>query len=162
MPANAPPLTAQATEALVTVGQAIARRRKALRVSAVAAAEAAGMSRVTLHRIEKGEPSVTAGAYMAACAALGLKAQLLAQEEAADKAATAGRKGWIPARVRIADWPRLQELAWQVHGTPELTPRAAWDIYQRNWRHIGPSTLSQEEQDLVDALRLALEDGVGV
>jgi len=39
----------------------LAEKRKALRVSATVAAEAAGMSRVTLHRIEKGEPSVTMG-----------------------------------------------------------------------------------------------------
>jgi transcriptional regulator with XRE-family HTH domain len=36
---------------------------KALKVSATTAAEAAGMSRMTLHRIERGEPSVTMGAY---------------------------------------------------------------------------------------------------
>ena len=155
MPANNPALTPQATVALVAIGQAVQARRKQLRISAVAASEAAGISRVTLHRIEKGKASVTAGAYMAALVALGLKAHVAPQETPA-AAPAADRKGWIPARVRIADYPKLKELAWQVHGTAELTPREALGIYQRNWRHVDPEALSQEEKDLVDALREAL------
>ena len=159
MPTPPPELTPLAAEALAALGQAIARQRKAQRISAVAAAEAAGLSRVTLHRIEKGLPSVTAGAYQAACAALGLKLQAL-PVAASGTAAPLDRRGWLPARVRIADYPKLQELAWQVHA-PELTPREALDIYQRNWRHLDPATLSQDEQDLVDALRQALGHEAG-
>jgi transcriptional regulator with XRE-family HTH domain len=162
MPANNPALTSQATEALVALGQVIRLRRKALHISAVAAAEAAGISRVTLHRIEKGVPSVTAGAYMAACGALGLKAELVPRESAGAAQSPADRKGWIPARVRIADYPKLKELAWQVHGTPELTPREALGIYQRNWRHLDPEALSQEEKNLVDALRQGLGNDTDV
>ena len=62
MPAASPPLTRQAEEALAELGAALRLRRQSLKVNATAAAEAAGMSRVTFHRIEKGEPSVTAGA----------------------------------------------------------------------------------------------------
>ena len=57
MPAASPSTTLQSKEALVTLGAAVRQRRKALRLSAVATAEAAGISRPTLHRIEKGEPS---------------------------------------------------------------------------------------------------------
>lgn len=64
--------------------------------------------------------------------------------------------------MRIADYPALKELAWQVHGMPELTPREALGIYERNWRHIDPAQLSPEEQDLVDALRKGLGDEPGV
>jgi transcriptional regulator with XRE-family HTH domain len=144
-------------EALVVVGQAIRHQRKNQKVSAIAASEAAGISRVTLHRIEKGLPSVTAGAYMAVCAALNLRVEVLPQEASSTVSQpTPDRKGWIPARVRIADYPKLKELAWQVHGTPELMPREALDIYQRNWRHVDPQALSQQEKDLVDALRQGL------
>ena len=55
MPAKPPPLPHTVAEQLSALGQQIRARRKALGVSATAAAEAASMSRVTLHRIEKGE-----------------------------------------------------------------------------------------------------------
>lgn len=157
MPSSSPDLTAQAAEALSTIGATVRRRRKDLGISAVAAAEAAGISRVTLHRIEKGEASVTMGAYLRALVALGLQVAVRPQEQ--EEAAVrheASRQGWLPARVRIADYPWLKELAWQVHGPQELTPREALGIYERNWRHVDPETLSAAERELVDALRLAL------
>ena len=70
-----------------------------------------------------------------------------------------GRKGWVPARVRIADYPQLKQLAWQVHGTDELTPAEALSIYTRNWRHLDLAAMEPGERDLVDALRLALGQG---
>ena len=157
MQINNPKQTSTTAEALIALGQAIRHRRKTQKVSAIATAEAVGISRVTLHRIEKGVPSVTAGAYMAVCAALGLKAELSPQESSSTVSQpTPDRKGWIPARVRIADYPKLKELAWQVHGTPELTPREALDIYQRNWRHLDPQALLQREKERVEALRQGL------
>ena len=152
MPANSPTLTPLAAHALTRIGESIRHRRKELRISSVAAAEAAGISRVTLHRVEKGEPSVTIGAYMKVLIALGLEANVRPPDTSAPEAAH-GRTGWIPARVRITDYPKLKELAWQVHGTEELTPREALAIYERNWRHLDPTTLSEDERDLVDALR---------
>lgn len=59
-------------DALRALGARLRATRKAQRVSAVAAAEAAGMSRVTLHRIEAGEPSVSIGHWVALADALGL------------------------------------------------------------------------------------------
>ena len=56
------------SEKLTALGQKIRSQRKALRITATATAEAAGMSRVTLHRIEQGEASVTIGAYLNAIA----------------------------------------------------------------------------------------------
>ena len=72
MPTSIPIHAEAATATLRAVGQQIRTHRKRLRVSATSAAQAAGMSRVTLHRIERGEASVTMGAYMNAAAALGL------------------------------------------------------------------------------------------
>lgn len=156
MPATSPALTEQSTSALAAIGEAVRARRKALRLSATTTAEAAGISRVTLHRIEKGEPSVTAGAYVAAFVALALDARLLPRGQEPATAAP-DRKGWIPSRVQLDRYPQLRELAWQVHGTGELTPREALDIYERNWRHVDAAKLSEEERNLVDALR----DGLG-
>lgn len=155
MPKPSPQTSEQAAVAVVALGAAVRQRRKALRVSAVAAAEAAGISRVTLHRIEKGEASVTMGAYMAVFGVLGLDVRLVDAGAAVPDEAPAP-KGWIPARVRIADYPRLKELAWQIHGVDELRPREALDIYERNGRHLDLDTLSPSERDLIEALRAAL------
>ena len=61
MPAKAPPTGDLVAARLASLGQRIRARRKQHKVTATTAAEAAGMSRVTLHRIERGEPSVTMG-----------------------------------------------------------------------------------------------------
>jgi transcriptional regulator with XRE-family HTH domain len=72
MPSKTPVTTSVVTEKLAILGQQIRTHRKALRVNATTTAQAAGMSRVTLYRIESGEPSVTMGAYLNAMAVLGL------------------------------------------------------------------------------------------
>ena len=59
MPAQLAHIDNTAQARLRQLGEQVRLQRKALRISATAAAEAAGMSRVTWHRIEKGEPSVT-------------------------------------------------------------------------------------------------------
>ena len=50
--------------ALVQLGEKIMTRRKVLKVRAQSCADAAGISRFTLRRIEKGESSVNMGAYI--------------------------------------------------------------------------------------------------
>jgi transcriptional regulator with XRE-family HTH domain len=72
MPSSAPILSGPAAKLLKALGEQVRAHRKALGVSATVTAEAAGLSRVTLHRIEKGEPAVTMGAYLNAMSALGL------------------------------------------------------------------------------------------
>ena len=114
------------------------------------------MSRVTLHRIENGEPSVTMGAYLNAMLALGLTPALLDPATANKTGGEADHQGWIPARIRLVDYPQLKLLAWQVQGTDELTPLEAFDIYERNARHLDSDALEPREQQLLDALRLAL------
>ena len=161
MPARAPVIAINTAEKLITLGQQIRARRKALRISATATAEAAGMSRVTLHRIEHGEPSVTIGAYLNAMAALDLEFGITRPEGRTNETADGDRQGWIPARIRIADYPQLQRLAWQLQGTDELTPREALSIYERNWRHMDVQALEPRERQLIEALRLALGEGGG-
>jgi len=160
MPASAPQLPAELAARLRTLGELIRSRRKALGVSAASAAEAAGMSRVTLHRIEKGEPSVTMGAYLAAVAALGLKLEIGEPARGARSVGT-DREGWIPARIRLSDYPQLRQLAWHVHGTDSLTPAEALGIYERNWRHLDLDAMEPAERQLVDALRTALGEARG-
>jgi transcriptional regulator with XRE-family HTH domain len=117
-------------------------------------AQAAGMSRITLHRIEAGEPSVTIGAYFNAMSALGIdigiaspswpEHELLQHDH--DHALT-------PNQIHLADYPQLRQLAWHVHGTQELTPIEALNIYDRNWRHIEEDQLLPNEKELIQTLR---------
>ena len=152
----------QTATQLQALGAQIRSQRKALRLSATVTAEAAGMSRVTLHRIEKGEPSVAMGAWCSAVAALGMALQARpASDDNASTAQKADRTGWIPARVPLADYPQLRSLAWQVHGTDTLTPAEALDIYERNARHLDLKAMSPNEQALLQALRLALTRNPG-
>ena len=155
MPAKTPANPAIVTEQLAALGAHIRAQRKALRVSATALAEAAGMSRVSVHRIELGEPSVTMGAYLNVLAALGMTFSATAMGEEPSENLTDDKAGWLPARVRLADYPALKQLAWQVQGTDELTPREALGIYERNWRHLDEAALLPRERNLIDALRLA-------
>ncbi len=158
MPTQSPISPEQCTTQLKALGEQIRAQRKALRLSATVTAEAAGLSRVTLHRIEKGEPSVTMGAWCNVMAALGMDLQ--AHTGTQEPPATApDRAGWIPARVALADYPQLRALAWQVHGTDTLTPTEALGIYERNARHLDLQAMSDDEQALLAALRVALSPG---
>lgn len=147
-------ITSGAADDLVALGRRIRDHRKALRINATTLAEAAGISRVTLHRIEKGEPAVTMGAYLNVVAALGLKFGFASSPGPVEAHQVPGREGWLPARIRLDDYPQLAQLAWQVQGAEALSPQEAWDIYERNWRHVDTSALMEHERTLIDALRL--------
>lgn len=159
MPAKPPETTIAAAEKLLEIGKRIRAHRKSLRVSAIAAAESAGMSRVTLHRIERGEPSVTMGAYLNAMSALGMDLSINIRSVSNLSAENQDKLGWIPVRINLENYPQLKQLAWQVQGTNELKPAEALSIYERNWRHIDISALEPQERNLIDALRLAFGDG---
>ena len=155
MAATSPKTTQATNDRLLALGEQIRAQRKALRISAVVVAESAGMSRITLHRIERGEPSVTMGAYLNAMMTLGLSLSIHRQTDTPSATLLQDAPGWIPARIPLAHYPQLKQLAWQVHGTEALTPTEALSIYERNWRHVDSSTVAPHEQHLIDALRLA-------
>ncbi|RZI90873.1 MAG: XRE family transcriptional regulator [Variovorax sp.] len=158
MPAQAPPLQPAASLVLDGLGASIRQRRKALRVSATTAAEAAGMSRVTLHRIERGEPSVTMGAYANAMAALGVQLRIV--DAPLGPAPITGTEPATPAPpIRLADYPQLRQLAWHLPGVAELTPQEALGLYERNWRHVDQAAVSAHERALIDQLVATLGRG---
>jgi transcriptional regulator with XRE-family HTH domain len=161
MPARAPIIASTVADKLIAIGKQVRAHRKALRISATTAAEASGMSRVTLYRIESGEPSVTMGAYLNAMVALGMNFDIIKPADLAADKPKDEHRGLIPARIRLADYPQLKKLAWQVHGTDELTPLEALGIYERNWRHLDLQAMEPAEQQLVEALRLGLGDRNG-
>ena len=61
-----------ARESLVKLGKDIAVARKKRRISTVSMAERAFISRGTLYKVERGEPSVSMGIYATVLAILGL------------------------------------------------------------------------------------------
>src|SRR5512140_3330039 len=109
MPAATPPVELPEQERLARLGERLRAERKRQRVTTVAAAEAAGISRVTLHRIERGEPTVAVGAWVAVASALGLVFDLV-------DANAAVQASKLPKKVRLRDYPQLKKLAWQLHG----------------------------------------------
>jgi len=158
MPAKAP-LTNPAIDAsLQLLGARLRERRKQLGISATVAAEAAGMSRVTWHRIEQGNPSVTMGAWMSAASVLGLELQVLQPAAAHTPAAD----DHIPLHIVLAAYPQLRRLAWHVRGSDAftLTPREALDIYERNARYLDLAAMDAGEQRLLANLRQVLGGSV--
>lgn len=149
MPAKFELLTQTPRLQLLTLGQAIKARRKKLKVSALAVSKAAGMSRVTLHRIEAGEPSVAAGAYWAAMVALGMHLELQLEKHSGHE-----QEGdLIAQRIALQEYPALASLAWHVPGLDFLEPQEAYDIYIRNERHLNPDLLTDREKSLMLALK---------
>ena len=105
-----------------------------------------------MHRIERGEPTVAVGAWAAAAAALGLRLDLVGPQ------AASGRTK-LPKRIRLADYPQLKKLAWQLHGVDALSPGEALALYERNWRHVDRDALSEREAALVETLSRELGGG---
>ena len=152
MPAAAPVPTFAVVAHLDVLGQGIRARRKALKVSATATAQAAGLSRVTLHRIEAGEASVTMGAYLNVLAALGLSFDI-APTAAADSVAAPSLP--LADNIPLAQYPQLKRLAWHVRGLDSLTAREALGIYERHGRHLDEAAMAPHERALLAALRKA-------
>lgn len=137
------------------LGSALRARRKALAISATAAAEAANISRVTWHRLEKGERTVALGSLLAAADVLGLQVHLEAGDQAPAEAMPPPG-AWLPLQIRLDEYPQLRELAWQVSdGAQRLAPHEAIGLYERNWRHVRTEALEPGERALIEALRMA-------
>jgi transcriptional regulator with XRE-family HTH domain len=152
MPARAPSMSKTAAGKLAALGAQLRAHRTALKLTATTVAEAAGLSRVTLHRIERGEPSVTIGAYLSVLAALGLELEVI------DVVAPRKKRGpAVPKHVRVADYAQLKRLAWQLGDVAVLTPRAALALYERNWKHVDTAAMDDTERALIRTL----VDGLG-
>lgn len=138
------------------LGAKIAFQRKALGVRAQSAASSAGISRVTLHRIEKGETSVSLGAYLQVCQALGLHLGILAADAGQ---ANHNRQLTNPLtlespHIRVGDYPQLTALAWQLDINAMLTDEEVRGIYERNKRFLEIEKLNDHERALMQRLIL--------
>lgn len=149
MPSASPPVSTEQQADLARLGARLRACRKALGVTATACAEAAGVSRVTLHRIESGNPSVTIGAYVNVAAALGLHLVVpLLDDPSAD-----------PPTVTVGDYPGLRELAWQTEAGTVITETEALNLYERGWRHLDRDALTDREKAFIQHLADAYSNG---
>ncbi len=154
MPAASPTVGVTERAALTALAARLRAERLELGVSMTSTAEAAGISRVTLHRIEHGEPSVTMGAYLSVASALGLE---LRAAEARARPATppecdTGTAAIDSDSVDIRAYPQLRQLAWHLGDSVSLTPREALSLYERNWRHVDTTAMDSRERALVEHL----------
>ena len=134
--------------ALAAMGRKIRQQRKALRINATTTAEAAGISRVTLYRIECGEASVSMGAYLNAATALGMNLEVTIPEDTSQKRPEAAKEAF-EGLIRISDYPQLRQISWHLAGLDKVTPADALRIYERNWRHVDQQAMDEHEQALV-------------
>lgn len=149
MPAKSPSTSPEQQADLERLGARLRERRKALGVTLVACAEAAGVSRVTLHRIETGNPSVTIGAYSNVAAALGLKLVVPVLDEPAAEKKT----------ITVGDYPGLRSLAWQTEAGTTITETEALNLYERGWRHLDQQTLTDREKAFIQHLADTYSNG---
>mgnify|MGYP000846256585 CR=1 FL=1 len=156
MKKNIEKISDDAISQLAQIGQLIRQHRKSFKITANAAAETAGISRVTLHRIEKGEPTVSMGAYLNVISALDLNLHL-SEEDDLEYEANGNDVGKLPVRITLSDYPQLKELAWHVQGVGELSLIEAHSIYERNKRFLDTENLSGSEQELIEQLGVAFE-----
>ena len=150
---------------LADIGQLIRQHRKSFKITANAVAQMAGISRVTLHRIEKGGPTVSMGAYLNVVSALDLKLHLSAKgsrEGGGNRGNEANGSDLdkLPVRLSFSDYPQLKELAWHVQGVDDLSLFEAHSIYERNKRFLEIENLSDSEQKLIELLGVAFEGAV--
>lgn len=142
------------------LGAKITAQRKALGVRAQSTARSAGISRVTLHRIEKGETSVSLGAYLQVCKALGLHLEIFSDEGKDEVASEQSQQHFTVdgPHIRISDYPQLTTLAWQLDPSALLTDGEVRSIYERNKCFLQLEKLHEHERALIQ--RLIVERGM--
>ena len=131
---------------LQMMGQQIKDTRKSLKLSAALVAESAGMSRTTLHRIEKGETSITMGSYLAAMDVVGLQLTINEKSKTAEPNTA---ETVLPAIINLVDYPGFRQLAWQLSADAQITPQDLAALYERNHRHLDIQLLSMQELDML-------------
>ena len=76
MPRTYPPPSGNAERQLKTLGERLRLARKRRRISTILMAQRVGISRDTLHRLEKGDATIGLGTYLRVLRVLGLDADL--------------------------------------------------------------------------------------
>ena len=141
-------------EFLASLGQRILLQRKKLKVAAESVALAAAISRITLHRIEKGEPGVSMGAYMSVIIALGLN---LSIQEGDSKLNDLEEDNHL-SEIAIKDYPQLKLISWQLKDDAVLNALEAKNMYERNQKYIVFNEMTAHEKKLIKQLGVEFND----
>ncbi|MDR7094023.1 helix-turn-helix domain-containing protein [Hydrogenophaga laconesensis] len=146
----------------------LARKRRSL--SAEKLAELAGITRVTLNRLEVGEPAAaTLGTLTKVMGALGMAGDLmlLARDDRAghqlrDASLLEPRKPALPRLIALKDLPCLRTVAaWHLpDADTRLTPEEVFNLYERNWRYIEPEKIVGKEAAVLKKLTKTVGKGV--
>jgi transcriptional regulator with XRE-family HTH domain len=175
MPAKPTPLPDAHTRLLVECGERLRKARLRRRLSAEATAAGAGITRMTLHRAERGEPAITMGTFIKLMGVLGLAGDvaLLARDDKAGRLlqdaqlprrrppARTRRRPARRARIRLGDFAQLRQIAWQLDpAVVELAPEEAFALYERNWRHVDHDAMDAAERALLNELTATVGKGV--
>ena len=170
MPAKPTPLPEMEAQLLQELGERLRLARLRRKLTAQAAAAEAGITRVTLHRAESGEPAVTMGTYLNIMGVLGMGADvaLLARDDRAGRQLQderlpprrhrAGKR--TPTRIHVDHFPQLKQIAWHLGPKAELEPEEALRLYERNWRHVDQGAMDRAERALLKRLTATVGKGV--
>jgi transcriptional regulator with XRE-family HTH domain len=167
MPAR-PNLAENQRQQLAEFGERLRLARLRRRLTAQQVADSAGITRVTLHRAEAGDAAVTLGTYIKVMAAMALDTDvaLLARDDTAghlvqDAQLPARRAGTtFPRRIRLAKYPQLRSIAWGLAEDAEVGPTEAFQLYERNWRHVEMAVMEPAEKALLAKLTATIGKGV--
>lgn len=173
MPANPSLLPEAETHHLVDLGERLRKARLRRQLTASAVAARAGITRVTLHRAERGEPALTVGTIIKVMGVLGLASdfallarddqagRLIQDEQLPPRRATKPRQPRVDQLIRLDHYPQLKQIAWHLgSNTTELEPAEAFALYERNWRHIDHAALEPSEHALIQQLTARVGKGV--
>lgn len=155
MPAKPTPLPETQAELLAAFGGRLRQARLQRGLSAETVAAGAGITRVTLHRLERGTPAVTLGTAIKVLGVLGLEGDIA---RLAPAASAAQRQ---PRLIRIDRYPQLEQIAWHLAPAVQaLTHEEAFSLYERHWRHVDRSAMGPRERALLKRLTATVGKGV--
>lgn len=164
------PVNEEQARLLTQLGERIRLARKRRGLTAKRAAALAGITRVTLHRLEVGEPAaVSLGTLTGVLDVLDMSGDLmlLARDDhmghrLRDAQLVTPRVPARPRLIALKDLPHLKEVAaWHVADDEvRLTPQEAFDLYERNWRHIDPGKIVGKEAQVLRRLTKTVGKGV--
>jgi transcriptional regulator with XRE-family HTH domain len=148
-----------------------ARLRRKLTAGAVAAG--AGVSRVTVHRAERGAPAIATGTLIKIMGVLDLAGdfallarddkigRLLQDSRLRPRRSASGVAAKPPQHIRVDRYPQLQQIAWHLRSpAAELGPEEAFALYERNWRHVDRAAMGAKEASLLKRLTATVGKGV--